>query len=195
MDQTGSSSRSWCEEIYHRKGRELLLYGRALGLSHSEAEDVLQETFVALMKLEGAPRQPDHYCIRAYRHRAANYKRSFWRRVAREFESLAWFEERESETGAERQAMDCLAKLPKEQQEVIVLKVWHGLTFEELGELLEISQNTAAGRYRYGMQKLRACLTEKELYERSGIDREADEGMAAERAIEAIGKQAFLRAG
>jgi RNA polymerase sigma-70 factor (ECF subfamily) len=41
---------------------------------------------------------------------------------------------------------------------VIVLKLWHDYTFEEIGDLLEVSPHTAAGRYRYGLEKLRACL-------------------------------------
>jgi DNA-directed RNA polymerase specialized sigma24 family protein len=45
----------WCERIYKAKAAELILYGRALGLGHSEAEDVLQETFVALLQLAGPP--------------------------------------------------------------------------------------------------------------------------------------------
>ena len=48
---------------------------------------------------------------------------------------------------------------------MIILKVWHEYTFEEIGELLDISPNTAAGRYRYGLQKMKSCL-EKENYER-----------------------------
>ena len=57
--------------------------------------------------------------------------------------------------------MRCLAELPVAQREVIVLKLWHDHTFEEIGELLEMSPNTAAGRYRYGLEKLRACLKGK----------------------------------
>ena len=51
-----------------------------------------------------------------------------------------------------------LAALPQDQREVIVLKIWHRHTFEEIGELLDISPNTVAGRYRYGLQKLRMLL-------------------------------------
>ena len=40
----------WRQQLYETKASELILYGRALGLSHSEAEDVLQETFVTLLK-------------------------------------------------------------------------------------------------------------------------------------------------
>jgi hypothetical protein len=124
------------------------LYGRALGLSHAEAEDVLQETFVALTQRPQPPELPDHYCLRSFRNRALNYRRSVWRRLTRELESSRWFERSPAETTAERAAMRGLAALPQDQREVIVLKI----------DLLDISPNTAAGRYRYGLQKLRMFL-------------------------------------
>jgi RNA polymerase sigma-70 factor (ECF subfamily) len=161
---------SWCESLYESQASALILYGRALGLSHSEAEDVLQETFVALLKLTDEPENPTHYCIRSFRNRATNYRRSLWRRLTRELKSHRWFDSRTTETVVERKAMRCLAELPTEQREVIVLKIWHGHTFEDIGELLGISPNTIAGRYRYGLQKLRACLKgeEYERFESSG---------------------------
>jgi len=149
---------AWCERLYDAKATELILYGRALGLSHAEAEDVVQETFLALLQKDVTPDNPAHYCVRSFRNRALNYRRSFWRRLTRELESQRWFERGTDESPLERAAMRCLAKLPVDQREVIVLKLWHEYTFEEIGELLELSPNTAAGRYRYGLEKLRACL-------------------------------------
>jgi RNA polymerase sigma-70 factor (ECF subfamily) len=151
-------TQTWCETLYAEKAAALVLYGRALGLSHSEAEDVLQETFIALMQKSGPPEQPENYCVRSFRNRALNYRRGFWRRVARELESRRWFERASNETPQEQAAMRCLADLPAEQREVIVLKIWHEYTFDEIGRLLDVSPNTAAGRYRYGLQKLRTCL-------------------------------------
>ena len=162
-----TSGKTWCERLYEAKAAALVLYGCALGLSHAEAEDVLQETFVALVRMEGAPEEPEHYCVRSYRNRALNYRRGLWRRLTREFEARRWFERGTGESRFERAAMRCLAELPPEQREVIVLKIWHGYTFGEIGGLLEISPNTAAGRYRYGLQKIRLCL--------QGMDYERDE--------------------
>jgi len=48
----------WSQKLYETKAAELILYGRALGLSHAEAEDVLQEAFVAFMQLPQAPAKP-----------------------------------------------------------------------------------------------------------------------------------------
>src|SRR5207249_10781848 len=135
----------WCESLYEMKAAQLVLYGRALGLSHSEAEDVLQETFVALLQQPDRPEKPLHYCLRAFRNRALNYRRSLWRRLARELESKAWFERGTHESPRERAAMRCLSQLPPEQREVIVLKILNQLTFENIAELLEISPNIVAG--------------------------------------------------
>ena len=155
----------WCERLYEQHAAELLLYGRALGLSHSEAEDVLHDAFASLMRLPKAPERPLHYCLRCYRNGALNYRRGFWRRFRRELESARWFERTDGDTDREQAAMQALAELPPEQREVIVLKIWHERTFDDIGDLLEVSPNTVAGRYRYGMQKLRAKLTGAE-YER-----------------------------
>lgn len=151
-------SAGWCEQLYQERAPGLILYGRALGLSHSEAEDVLQETFISLLKLDAPPEEPVHYCVRSFRNRAMNYHRSLWRRLTREFEFQRWFDHDSAETPQERAALRCLQQLPAEQREVIVLKIWNQHTFEEIGALVGVSPNTAAGRYRYGLQKLRVCL-------------------------------------
>ena len=165
VESVNKSDQTWCEKIYEAKAAALVLYGRALGLSHGEAEDVLQETFMALMQKPCPPEQPEHYCVRSFRNRALNYRRSLWRRMTRELEARRWFEKSDSETLQEKTAVRCLADLPPEQREVIVLKIWHQYTFDEIGRLLDVSPNTVAGRYRYGLQKLRACLR-GENYER-----------------------------
>ena len=170
MKTVSEQNSHWCQSVYEAKAAQLVLYGRALGLGHGEAEDVLQETFMALMQMDEPPEQPAHYCLRSFRNRALNHKRSLWRRLTRELESHRWFERGHGETAQERAAMRALAQLPAEQREVIVLKFWHEHTFESIGELLEISPNTVAGRYRYGLQKIKASLkgSEYERLEQSG---------------------------
>jgi RNA polymerase sigma-70 factor (ECF subfamily) len=56
-----------------------------------------------------------------------------------------------------------LGELPEEQRAVVHLKLWEGLTFEAIAGALDISPNTAASRYRYGLDKLRYRL--RPLYE------------------------------
>src|ERR1700722_9526940 len=51
-----------------------------------------------------------------------------------------------------------LGELPEDQRSVVHLKLWEGWTFDAIAEALETSPNTAASRYRYGLDKLRELL-------------------------------------
>ncbi|MEQ2005545.1 MAG: RNA polymerase sigma factor [Limisphaerales bacterium] len=158
MSSNAASADEWCRELFEAQAAKLILYGRALGLSHAEAEDVVQEVFLELLRRTSAPEQPERFLVRAFRNRAYNHRRSLWRRIAREFESHIWFETAPDTAPAEVAAMKLLARLPAAQREVIVLKLWHGHTFEEISTLTGVSPNTIAARYRYGLLKLRATL-------------------------------------
>ena len=52
----------------------------------------------------------------------------------------------------------CLAGLPRKQREIIALKIDGDLTFAQIGEVLGVSPNTAASRYRLALEKLRTAL-------------------------------------
>ena len=51
-----------------------------------------------------------------------------------------------------------LAALPNEQRDVIVLRMQAELTFREIAAMLDIPENTAQSRFRYGMEKLKSLL-------------------------------------
>ena len=51
-----------------------------------------------------------------------------------------------------------LRKLPTQQSEIVVLKIWEELTFAEISEILNINASTAASRYRYALEKLERLL-------------------------------------
>ena len=58
---------------------------------------------------------------------------------------------------------DAMKTLPDEQRTIVQLKLWDGLTFEDIAETQGIPLNTAASRYRYALEKLRTLL--RPLYE------------------------------
>ena len=59
-------------------------------------------------------------------------------------------------------AAGALAVLPREQREVVVLKVFEEMTFAEIGRLVGVSPNTAASRYRYAVAKMKEMLSDEE---------------------------------
>jgi len=55
-----------------------------------------------------------------------------------------------------------ISQLTLERREVIMLHLRGGMKFREIAGLQGISINTAKSRYRYGLQKLRTLLSDKE---------------------------------
>ena len=51
--------------------------------------------------------------------------------------------------------LHAIERLPPEQKEVITLKIWSELTFDEIARTLDLSLNTVASRYRYALDKLK----------------------------------------
>jgi RNA polymerase sigma-70 factor (ECF subfamily) len=51
-----------------------------------------------------------------------------------------------------------LREIPEEQAEVVVLRIWEGMTLLEISQLLDVSPNTVASRYQYALQKLEQKL-------------------------------------
>jgi len=62
-----------------------------------------------------------------------------------------------------RELAVALGELPEDQRAVVHLKLWEELTFDTIATVLDIPANTAASRYRYGLDKLRGRL--RPLYE------------------------------
>ncbi len=152
--------RAWFAE----HGARLRLIARQWTRSDADADDVLQEAFVRFWKHQRhLPGDPNALVVTSIRRAALDLHRRSDRRALRE-QSVAAdaevFAAFEPEADPRLQALArSLPSLPAEQREVVVLKVWGDLTFEQIGEQLAISPNTAASRWRYAMEALRRLVT------------------------------------
>jgi len=167
------SHAAW-EEWFHTFSPRLVLFARQLSRSSADAEDIVQN---AVLKVWNARRKrnggkdpeqtPDPAEIyTAIRRVAIDLGRRETRRLRREEKVIDFeqakgvdyfecpFEDRERSAEITR----ALEKLPQTQREVLTLKIWNGLTFQEIGQALDISENTAASRYRYALEALRRSL-------------------------------------
>jgi len=157
---------SW-KDWFQRYGPRLLLYARQCTRSLADAEDVVQEAFVRFWRnqrqLGG---EPLPLMLASVRRAAIDRARSDERRAAREaradgglgdaepqFESPALADDRRTAIEAS------LRRLPEAQREVLALKIWGGLTFEQIAAQLDLPPNTAASRYRYALEALRREMT------------------------------------
>lgn len=158
-----SGDRGALREAYDLCARELFMFARALTNGNlSDAEDVLQECFIRVWEGRGAPRAIRN--IRAYlfttvRNVYLNLVRRELREMKRRADSAGLIVAGPPNDPIEAEKLDrALAWLPEEQRQVVVLKVWGGLTLAEIAGVLDESQNTVASRYRYGLNKLRKSL-------------------------------------
>ncbi len=81
-----------------------------------------------------------------------------WARSSADAEDIVQEAFVEVEDESQRALVAALDLLPNEQREVLVMKIWNELTFAEIASALEISQNTAASRYRYALAALKKNL-------------------------------------
>jgi RNA polymerase sigma-70 factor (ECF subfamily) len=140
----------------------LLLFARRWTNSRADAEDVVQEAFVRFWRRQHSLENRG-LLYATVRSTALDRLRSEQRRARREAVASLENDDRcESQFAPEDEGQELLAaaveRLPNEQREVVVLKIWNELTFAEIAQVLEIPPNTAASRYRYALSALKKSL-------------------------------------
>ena len=124
-------------------------------------DDVVQESFLKLVRQQVEPVQVVAWLYRVVRNGAISAGRSERRRQHHEAAAAAqasWFSTGESSALDAAAVTAALAGLPVEQRETIVAHLWGGLTFEQIGELADCSATTAHRRYVAGLTELRVRL-------------------------------------
>ncbi len=150
------------QTCFTQLGPALLLFARRWTNCRAEAEDIVQEAFVRFWRRQHSI-ENRALLYATVRSTALDRLRSDQRRARREAAVAldgARHLEPQFTTVDEGQQLLAAAveRLPNEQREVVILKIWNELTFAEIGNVLEISQNTAASRYRYALGALKKIL-------------------------------------
>lgn len=161
--EPSDSSFSEIEVLYRRHGAALLLFAVSICGERSRAQDVVQQVFLKFVET-GSLRNaadPKSYIFTSVRNAAINENESRRRDVSIDDEQI-WFVPPSRDYAAELNLRHALQALPDHQREAIVLHVWGELTFSQIAEVLSISANTAASRYRYAIAKLRDIMLVKE---------------------------------
>jgi RNA polymerase sigma-70 factor, ECF subfamily len=146
--------------LYDRLGPSLLRVARRMLHAETDAEDAVQDVFVQLVRRRdklARVRELDAYVFAMLRHAVV---RQMERRGAeqRHLRQLPPPGPDRPKPDAAGDLESALKSLPLDQREVIALKIDGGLTFAQIGEVLSVSPNTAASRYRYALEKLRRIL-------------------------------------
>lgn len=154
------------ERLYDAHASGLFHYLVTFTKTEADARDLLQDLFIKLARLDelSGLQNENAFVFRLAHNTAIDWMR---RRKVRWDSEERLVKELEGGTQAApdpdagvlaRHFATAMQSLPAEQRTIAQLKLWGGLTFEEIAQAQNIPLNTAASRYRYALDKLRALL-------------------------------------
>lgn len=157
------------QRTLHRCGDGLFLYARQLCRNDADAADVVQEAFLRIWRKHASNgvAEPDlpALCYAAVRYVVLDRQRQMARRRRREiaageslYDQSALFESSLEQAEEHAQLEAAIRELPVEQREVLTLKIWGELTFQQIATVTDESSNTVASRYRLALAALRQQL-------------------------------------
>ncbi|MBI4231493.1 MAG: sigma-70 family RNA polymerase sigma factor [Planctomycetes bacterium] len=163
-----AGNRAAFDRLMERYEMRLMSYLIRIADTRHEAEDLFQESFLRIFRArESIPADVpfDFYIFRVARNLAVSgFRRKRAERIGMERRGLeapraedppADALERSEAGSAAREALDTL---PEPQREAVSLKVWGELSWRRIGELLGVSEDTAARRAADGLRTLAARL-------------------------------------
>jgi RNA polymerase sigma-70 factor (ECF subfamily) len=166
-NQSKAHSKEW-KSWLKKHGSRLYMYARQRSSCREDAEDMIQDALVRLWHYQEEranvpPDLPLAYSV--LRFVAMDHGKKQGRKKRKEeaiiflHDSDEYWADSSAEDDEEslilRRAVDGLGE---KLREVITLKIWGGLTFNEIAQSMAISPNTAASRYRYALEQLERKL-------------------------------------
>ena len=164
-----AGDRSAFASLYDRYADLLQFFVQSRVGDPARAEDIVQETFLRLIgtdrDLPGATLRP--YLFTIARNLALDalrrdvvQQRIQPRLVPTDEERTPIAAAKEAESA--RAISNALDRLPAEQREAVILRVYGDFSWSELSEIVGTPMATVASRYRYAVQKLAELLTDPE---------------------------------
>jgi RNA polymerase sigma-70 factor (ECF subfamily) len=159
------------ERLYDAHASGLFHYLVTFTKTEADARDLLQELFIKVAR-SGPPESVQSekaWLFRLAHNLAVDWLRRRkvrWDSEERLLRELACGQQLAHDPDARMLAerfAEAMLTLPEDQRTVMQLKLWDGLTFEEIAAAQGIPLNTAASRHRYALEKLRTLL--RPLYE------------------------------
>ena len=153
------------DDIWSHYGKALYRFLVSRLCSPTEADDVMQELFIKIADRRRAvstAKNLNAYLFRMARNEAVTHIRKHRKRQEVPLPEFGLYTKDTNEEVDTARIEQALGKINDEQREVVMLKFFESLTFEQIADALSISPNTAASRYRYGMEKL------KQYFDRTG---------------------------
>ena len=175
-----SGDRSAISELIERHSQRVRNYIGMMVKDDDIADDIFQETFIKAVQVIDEGRYVDSgkflsWVLRIAHNRVLDYfRREKASKQVNESEagydmigtmrfSEPTAEDNLVQSEVEQTVRNLIDQLPEEQQEVVRLRYYSKLSFQEIAEQTEVSINTALGRMRYALINLRRMIKENNI--------------------------------
>ena len=156
---TGPIGPEFLGRLLDRHAARLELYARQLC---NCPEDAVQDAFVELARQPAVPAEIVPWLYRVVRNKAISASRADHRHKLHESQAAgrrsAWFESTPGDAIDAAAAVVMLEDLPQLEREVVVARIWGGLNFQQIGELIGATDSTAHRRYESALDAIRRKL-------------------------------------
>lgn len=175
-----SGDRAAISQLIDRHTHRVRDYIRMMVKDNDVADDILQETFIKAVRVIDEGRYADtgkflSWILRIAHNQVIDHFRS-QKNAKTVSESDAEYNMLGTLRFAERTVEDAMIssqieedvrrlieRLPAEQREVVMMRYYSGLSFQEIADQTDVSINTALGRMRYALINLRKMIKENNL--------------------------------
>ena len=148
-------------EWYEAYGTELMLYARQWS-PDQQAEDIVQDAFIKLLKQRRCPDNVRAWLFRVVRNASISIVRRLQqrRRAGRKFldREVMWFESRPDDLIDARQAQDILQTLPSHLCEIVLLRIWGQMSLKEIAQVMNKSIPWIHNEYKTALKMIRKNL-------------------------------------
>jgi RNA polymerase sigma-70 factor (ECF subfamily) len=144
-------------ELFDRYAAALELYAAQ---RTAAPQDCVQEAFLELARQADAPKDSGAWLFRVVRNRALNSARAQQRRATHEQTAARRqaSNHRPTKPGDAIEISDLLQLLSDEQREIVVLRVWGQLSWQEISEVVDSSRSATHRYYVQALTTLRQHL-------------------------------------
>ena len=145
---------------YEAHGTELMLYARQWS-PDQQAEDIVQDAFIKLLKQRRCPDNVRAWLFRVVRNASISMVRRLQRREAGQkslYRETLWFESRREDLIDARLAQDFLQTLPSHLCEIVLLRIWGQMTLKEISQVVNKSIPWVHHDYKIALEMIRKKL-------------------------------------
>lgn len=152
-------------QLFETKQKQLYIAALSITQDRASAEDAVLDAMLAVSELKQAPDDLLAYLYRTVRNKALHSSKQSARLTSDS--ACSNFIASNSYAAEEQvfvsQILEQLKTLESNQQQVLIMKLFGDLTFDEIAEITSSNPNTVASWYRRGLQKLKESIHEPAL--------------------------------